>query len=91
MVRTTYGTGPYIIKNVMESCECPSFTDTLSFPHPPASRSHSHLECKTIDGKGGFYLNGFDDDGNSVWNFDRVIVCSEETTLLTMCCNNLLL
>lgn len=36
--------------------------------------------------KGYYYVNGYDENLNSVWDEDRVIVCAEETLFLTMCC-----
>lgn len=86
VVRTNYGTGPYKITKVTEGCTCPRFVDSINLgDEAPNSAEHCHLTCTDIQGKGPFWLNGYDDNGNSVWSTDRIIVCAEETTLLTMC------
>ena len=91
VVRTSYGTGPYEITEVTDNCTCPSFLDTLNYGSrmetPPPSRPHCHIVCKRLGEKRDkYYLNGYDENGNCVWMDDRLIVCSEETMFLTMCC-----
>ena len=86
VVRTSYGTGPYRVHSFTEGCTCPSFLDTINMRNPPPSAPHSHIVCK-IDGKSGnYYLNGYDENLNSVWDNDRLIDCEEEALFLTMCC-----
>lgn len=92
VVRTSYGTGPYEITGVVDNCTCPSFLDMLkcsSQMWPPThSEPHCHLTCRSLENKRGeYYLNGYDENGNSVYsNNDRIIVCAEETLFLAMCC-----
>lgn len=90
VVRTSYGTGPYEIIGVMGNCTCPSFLDSLEYGSrreaPPPSKPHFHLTCRGLGAK-KYYLNGYDENGNNVWSDnDRIIVCTEETLFLTMCC-----
>ena len=87
-VRTNYGTGPYRITHVSEECTCPSFLDSLELGNnAPKSKPHYHLACKKDGLRDKFYLNGYDENLNSVWNNDRLIVCEEETMLLTLLCS----
>lgn len=91
VVRTSYGTGPYEITGVIGNCTCPSFLDVLEYGSrretPPPSKPHFHLTCKGLGDKQSKYLNGYDENGNSVYSGnDRIIVCAEETLFLTMCC-----
>ena len=87
VVRTSYNTGPYRIVDIEEfACTCPSFTDAVTLAkNAPPSRPHYHLTCRKVGEKTGFYyLNGYDENLCSVWNNDYLIVCSEETTILTL-------
>lgn len=86
IVRTSYGTGPYKIIDVDDHCDCPTFSDSITlFDKAPKSKEHSHIRCRKVgEMYGNYYLNGFDDNGNSVWSNDRIIVCAEETLLLTL-------
>lgn len=92
VVRTSYGTGPYEITGVIGGCTCPSFLDHLEYGSrretPPPSKTHFHLTCRGLgDKQDKYYLNGYDENGNSVYSDnDRIIVCAEETLFLTMCC-----
>ena len=88
VIRTSYGTGPYRIVDFEKDCTCPSFMDAVTFGNDaPPSRPHYHFTCRKVgENKGFYYVNGYDENLNSVWNGDRVIVCAEETLLLTMCC-----
>lgn len=89
VVRTSYGTGPYRIVGFEKDCICPSLMDSLTLmDKAPKSKPHYHLTCEKVGEKTGFhYLNGYDENLISVWNEDKLIVCSEETLFLTMCCN----
>ena len=92
VVRTSYGTGPYEITGVISDCTCPSFLDFLEYSSrmdtPPSSKTHFHLTCRGLGNKRGeYYLNGYGENGNSVYSDnDRIIVCAEETLFLAMCC-----
>lgn len=88
IIRTSYGTGPYRVVDFKKNCTCPSFIDELNLgKNAPLSRPHYHFICKQVgENKGFYYVNGYDENLNSVWGNDRVIVCHEETTLLTLLC-----
>lgn len=85
IVRTSYGTGPYVIMSIYGPSTEPSFVSSLNGDNTP-SKPHFYLTVRPIGVKGNSdcYLNGYDENGNSVWNNDRLIFCSEETTLLTL-------
>lgn len=92
VVRTSYGTGPYRILDVEQHCTCPSFSDAITLlDKAPASRPHAHCTCRKVGETFGFYyLNGYDENLINVWDENsRLIVCHEETTLLTLICNGL--
>lgn len=87
LVRTSYGTGPYKIIDVTENCECPSFSDYITLlDKAPHSRKHVHIRCRDLVNRySNYYLNGYDENGLSVWDENnRLIVCAEETLLLTL-------
>lgn len=71
LVRTNYGTGPYLIVDISGLCSCPSYLDAIAMRNPPASMAHFHLTCKSPGKKGDFYLNGF--LPANVWNDDYLI------------------
>lgn len=89
IVRTSYGTGPYIIVKVKTSIE-PSFIDYINMKNPPASPEHYTLTVRRLNSNdhSDYFLNGYNDDLQSVWeNGDRLIVTSEETMLLNLILN----
>lgn len=90
VVRTSYNTGPYRVVDYTKDCTCPSFMDEITLlDKAPDSKPHYHLLCRKVGEKRGFfYLNGYDENLNSVWNSDRLIVSHEETTILALSCNN---
>ena len=85
IVRTSYNTGPYEVTDVTGPSTEPSFVDMVNGRNTP-SKPHYYLTCRRVGvpGKSDFYLNGYDENCNCVWGNDRLIVCFEETTLLTM-------
>ena len=87
VIRTSYGTGPYRVVDFEKDCTCPSFMDVLEMGNDaPPSRPHYHLLCRKVgENKGFYHINGYDENLNSVWDNDRVIVCAEETLFLTIC------
>ena len=89
-VRTSYNTGPYRVIDFVVGCVCPSFVDSITlYDKAPNSKPHYHLTCRKLGEKTGFYyLNGYDENLNSVWDNDRLIVCHEETTLLALSCTD---
>lgn len=85
LVRTSYGTGPYVITKVTGPSIEPSFLSQLNQDFTP-SKPHFYLTVRPVGVRSNSdcYLNGYDENGNSVWNNDRLIFCSEETLLLTL-------
>ena len=85
IVRTSYGTGPYVITQVLGPSVEPGFFAKLNGDNTP-SKPHYYLTVRPVGVKSNSdcYLNGYDENGNSVWNNDRLIFCNEETTLLTL-------
>lgn len=79
IVRTSYGTGPYRIREVVGPCTCPSFIDQINEANPPSSEPHFHLVCDWAGPRVGgrkyecSFLNGYRPDGTSVWSGDRLI------------------
>lgn len=84
IVRTSYNTGPYVITKVHGPMTSPKFVDTLNGITTP-SKPHFCLTVRPVGAKSSsdYYLNGYDENGNSVWNSDRLIFCDEETMLLS--------
>lgn len=86
-IRTSYNTGPYTVVSFVEGCDCPSFIDSLNLStEAPKSKSHYHLTCTKTGEKSLFYLNGYDENLNSIWGSDGLIVPHEETTILVLSC-----
>ena len=90
IVKTSYGTGPYVITKIIRDCTCEGYIDFLNMgKDAPKSKPHVHLECEEPQSKNHskFYLNGYDENTlHSVWNKDYLIVCAEDTLLLALCC-----
>lgn len=88
-VRTTYGTGPYRIVHIMTSTE-PDFIESINSKNPKPSPEHYCLTVRRLDSKdkSDYYLNGYDENLNNVWRHNcRLIIESEETTLLNLIAN----
>lgn len=87
IVRTSYGTGPYVVTNITHGCTCPSFLDSLDMSNPPASAPHLHITCRRVGEKrSDYFLNGYDEDTlMSVWSDDYLII-EETEMLLTIIC-----
>ncbi|MFM0357964.1 hypothetical protein PQR12_31120 [Paraburkholderia nemoris] len=75
-VRTTYDTGPYIVKSLSGPCTCASYLDHINGCDRP-SKAHFHMEVADLSGRAGYYLNGYTLDGRSVWGNDRLIDASQ--------------
>lgn len=85
VVKTSYNTGPYIISQVSDVCTCPKYVDSLNLgDKAPLSKPHRHYVCKDVNSgrRDPSYLGGYDENNNSVWNSDRIIVLHKETLLL---------
>lgn len=88
VVRTSYGTGPYIIRNISEERTDPSFIDSLNLQEEaPRSLPHRNFEVSPLSDpkKKGYYLNGYDENLRSVWSDDYLVICEVETLLLSLC------
>lgn len=85
IVRTSYGTGPYVIKEIYGPCACPKYLDVINKRLAP-SKPHYRLTLRSLNprDRGDYYLNGYDKNGNSVWCSDRLIFCDDESTMLTL-------
>ena len=89
IVRTSYGTEPYRITNIMIST-APSFIVSLNSNNPQPSPEHYCLTVVRLDPKDrkDYYLNGYDENLNNVWRYnDHLIMESEETTMLNLIAN----
>jgi hypothetical protein len=66
IVKTSYGTGPYEIMNIMRGCKCDSFDDEKQ-----DDREHIHLRLRMVGDrdKGEYYLNRYDEE--TLQNLDR--------------------
>lgn len=79
IVRTSYNTGPYVIKESLGPCTCPSYLDTINTQDPPYSDIHYHLTVQQVDENGlevrdsPSWLNGYREDGTNVWRDDYLI------------------
>ena len=71
-LRTNYGTGPYVVREIDGPCTCVEYHDQIN-GRERTSQEHYHLVVRRPCGKGGdYYLNGFTLDGRSVWGKDRL-------------------
>ena len=88
VVRTSYGTGPYIIRDISEESTEPRFIDLVCL-HEEVPRSLPHRNFKVSPlsnpNQNGFYLNGYDENLRSVWTEDYLVICEVETLLLSLC------
>ena len=79
IIKTNYGTGPYVIKSIMRNCTGPAPLDEINLDNPPESLPHIHLVLE-----GGFYLSGYDEATlKSVWDHDFLIYCGQKSQVQT--------
>lgn len=81
LIRTNYGTGPYVVESVDGPCDCPEYVRSLDGDNSP-SEPHYHLTVRDADRPAGHgrrkmtggqsYLGGYRPDGSSVWSRDRI-------------------
>lgn len=78
-----------MIKEIHRDCTCTEYVTSLNFMigEGPPSRSHMHLICEYLEepskGKKA-YLNGYNDNLESVWNSDRLTVLVQKPVQITM-------
>ena len=88
LIKTNY-LGPYRIVEVMRNCTCPSYVDEINMVNPPEREAHMHLVLSGPDGKGIFYLNGFNEQTLLSLNktfcghkkeldYDRIIILEQD-------------
>lgn len=88
VVRTSYGTGPYIIRDISEESTEPRFIHSLNLQEEaPRSLPHRNFKVSPLSNpnQNGFYLNGYDENLRSVWTEDYLVICEVETLLLSLC------
>ena len=73
-IKTSYGTGPYIVESISSVCNCPPPLSEIETDEPIVSKDHFHYSLIDEEGKGGFGLNGYDIEGKSVWSSDFLII-----------------
>lgn len=78
IIRTNYGTGPYVVIGINGPCECPEFVRQLN-GDSTTSEPHFHITCQAQERpeQGLYWLNGYRLDGTSVWGPDRIDVIGE--------------
>jgi len=88
VIRTSYGTGPYRVVEILRGCTCPSYLNQIERDdEAPASRPHVHMECRLVgrEKEGPFTVSGYDDETlKSVWNGDRIEIVGQATTQLNL-------
>ena len=75
-VRTSYGTGPYRIVDILRGCTCPSYLDTINLVDPPPSPPHIHLSLrKPFERRGVYSIGGIDEQTlKCVWSDDQIFI-----------------
>jgi hypothetical protein len=79
IVHTNYGTGPYMVTNVSEPCDCGEYLESLENSEAK-SEPHVHLICRAPGDKQDSHLGGYRLDGTSVWNADTITVSDPPST-----------
>ena len=73
IVATSYGTGPYLLTEVSGPCTCPNVIGLINGT-AASSEPHFHAVCEHSKSGGTFYLNGYTQDGSSVWGEDLLTI-----------------
>jgi hypothetical protein len=69
IVKTSYGTGPFLVTRVIRNCTCVHIHDRTNGNDIPLPR-HIHIDCDDMNGKSGYGINYYDDSqipARSVW------------------------
>ena len=74
VIKTNYGERIYKIRSIRKGCTCTKYTDVINGKNTP-SEIHNHLVvCDLDETRDPYYLNGYRDDGSSVWYDDKIII-----------------
>jgi hypothetical protein len=76
IIKTSYGTGPFLVTHVIRGCTCPEFVRSLNGDKRP-SLPHIHADLMDMNGRKGYGIGGYDDTvepAKSVWKPDTVSV-----------------
>lgn len=81
IIKTNYGTGPYVIKQITRGCTCAHILSEINMANPACLPPHLHLTLTDLDGSGKFYLNYYDEEtllclGPPCWDgsIDEIII-----------------
>lgn len=76
---TSYGTGPYVVKEIVRGCTCPEYVRSLNGDNRP-SEPHIHIVCEKPEKEKEhpYYLNGYRSDGSNVWSNDRIMLTGKQ-------------
>lgn len=69
IVWTSYGTGPYVVREIERDCTCYGLFDNVK------TEPHMHLVCTLPGHRGDFYLNGYTEELSCVWSDDTIRNC----------------
>jgi hypothetical protein len=76
-----YNRGPYVIKSISDTCNCPRYTDELGYTNSGMeneSPDHYHFVCHSSEDINDlYYLNGYQKKGTqilNVWYDDEIII-----------------
>jgi hypothetical protein len=75
-VRTSYGSGPYLVTAVAAPCTCVKYLASLE-GDKTSSESHVHLVCREDGDTKDSYLGGYRLDGTNVWSDDTLTILGE--------------
>lgn len=83
IVKTSYGTGPYLIVDIRRNCTCTEYVTSLDYPmgEGPPSPPHMHLTCEFLQGEmqgKKAWLSGYDEELKNVWNSSKLTVIPNE-------------
>jgi hypothetical protein len=86
IIKTSYGTGPYIVIDITGPCTCPAYRDIINGRYDHLSAPHYHITGEKDNRK--YYLNGYalDQDGKikSIWLDDEIFITGYATYQLLL-------
>ena len=80
IVTTSYSANNYLITDISSPCTCPSTLDLISGA-ADCSERHFHVSLVGMDGDhegGNYHLNGFRQDGSSIWSDGMVFLVQSD-------------